>query len=183
MKQLDLLLNKKYFLLFVMVFAFSFSVNAKVKPVMRCGIEVLSNHSDKGKLISFKANASSSEAQWIKDFHIENGTDERVFIEWENARIKDSRIVFGDDSRLTMKNPKADEAVTSHGKSISRDITGQYYVESSMVLPLLHFGGLKKELGKTFDVFILIPIKFSDNTVEDYKLKFSIWYEMPQETE
>ena len=42
---------------------------------------------------------------------------------------------------------------------------------------------LKKNIGNKHNTYITIPIRYSDNTVEDFELCFSVWYELPPQTE
>ncbi|MBR3496311.1 MAG: hypothetical protein IKH37_06235 [Prevotella sp.] len=178
------LLNKKLFLLTMLVFAFSLSVNAKKpKPVFKYQLNVTSKTSERGNLIIFSAEAKDWDVSWINDFTVKNNTDERIFIEWENARVTNSRVIFGDDRRISMGNPKADEAVSAHGSSISREITGETYIGSNYVLPLFRPKKLKKNIGSKDYVFFMIPIRYGDNTVEEFELELTVWYELPPTTE
>lgn len=150
----------------------------KPKPVLKSKLELFSTHSGKGSLISFDCyNAWEISASFIRGFHCENKTDERVYIEWENARIFNSRIVFDDDRRITMGNPKADEAVSPNSCSIKRAITSEANVQN--VMDLFDLKGLKKNIGEKSYTSIKIPVRFADNHIEEYRLSFVVWYEMP----
>ena len=71
------LLNKKLFLLTMLVFAFSLSVNAKKpKPVFKYQLNVTSKTSERGNLIIFSAEAKDWDVSWINDFTVKNNTDE-----------------------------------------------------------------------------------------------------------
>lgn len=185
MRQSFLFSSKQSLLLMTLIFAFSLSVNAKKKPkpIIMYQMEVTSKVSEKGKLLKFSGQASEWDNYWVKYFSVENGTDERIFIEWENARILNSRIIFSDDRRISMGNPKADEAVSAHRNSISRDITGESYIGDSYIIPLFRPKDLKKNIGNKHNTYITIPIRYSDNTVEDFELCFSVWYQLPPQTE
>lgn len=171
---------KKYVYLILILLVTCVTASAKKpKPVIKWSLEVTNELSDKAKLITFECRASEYYDRFISSFHINNETDERVFIEWENARVDNSRIVFGDDNRLTMKNPKADEAVSPHSSSISRQITGERFVYSDFMLPLYRPKDLKKDLGSKNYRDVKIPIRYSDGKVVEYELKFAVWYEIP----
>lgn len=176
---------KQSLLLMIMLFAFSLTVNAKKKPkpVFKFKLEVTSTQSDRGKLIEFHGEAKEWDENWIRNFYIRNNTNERVYIEWENARLTGSRIIYGDDRRITMGNPKADEAVSAHGSSIMRQITGETYIGSEWVIPLFRTKDLKKNLSDKDYTFIMIPIRYLDNTVEEINLTLTVWYELPPSTE
>ena len=172
---------KRFLLLLLVISMACITANAKKpKPIIKYRLAVTNVVSEKGKQISFSCSTPSEySTSFIIGFHIENNTDERIYIEWENARITDSRVVFGNDSRITMGNPKADEAVSAHSNSIRRDITGELYIGSNWVLDLYNPKKLKKNLGSVDVTFIKIPIKYKDGTVEEFDLTFAVWYEMP----
>ena len=171
-----------YLMLLILMVGVTADAKKKPKPVIKYSLEVtnMNERSEKGKLISFDCwNASEYSTTFIRGFQVKNDTDERVFIEWENARVTNSRVIFGDDRRITMGNPKADEAISPHGRSISREITGETYIGSSWVLDLYDTKQLKKNLGSKDTTYIKIPIRFADGSVEEYELKYIVWYEMP----
>lgn len=174
--------NKKSLVLLMMVFAFSLSVDAKKKPkpVFKDKLEIISTPSERGKHISFTGFGSS---YFIETFMVHNGTDERIFVEWENSRLDGSRIVFGDDSRLSMGNPKADEAVSAHESSVYRSITGEKKIGSSYQIELYNDRDLKKNIGTKDTTNIKISIRYMDGTIEEFKLAYTAWYEMPEATE
>lgn len=156
----------------------------KVKPIQKSSFELVSKHSERGMKISFNCLpiSQSTAPAFLNKFVCENNTDERVFIEWENSRMNGDKIIFGDDSRANMRNPKADEAVSPHGTSIVRDIASLGQVLPDLVIALVPGSvdkELKKELGKKRTVEVKIPIRFMDNQIEEYVLIYSIWYEMP----
>ena len=177
---------KQSLLLMIMLLAFSLSTNAKkkTKPIFKYQLEVTSTPSEKGKLITFDAYGSEYSGYWIRNFEVKNGTDERIYIEWENARLDGSRVVFGDDSRISMRNPKADEAVSSHETSISREITGEKKIDDEYQIELYNVRDLKKKnLGLKDRTYIIRPIRYMDGTVEEFKLEFTAWFELPPTTE
>jgi len=177
---------KQSLLLMIMLFAFSLTTNAKKKnkPIFKYQLEVTSTPSEKGKLITFDAYGSEYYGYWIENFEVKNGTDERIYIEWENARLDRSRVVFGDDSSISMRNPKADEAVSPHELSISREITGENKIGDDYQIELYNVRNLKKNyLGSKARTYITIPIRYMDGTVEEFKLEFTAWFELPPTTE
>lgn len=174
---------KKVICLMLLTLMVCVTANAKKKPkpVFKYSLEVanMNERSEKGKLISFDCWVSGGDAMFIKDFQVKNGTDERVFIEWENARITNSRVVFGNDRKITMGNPKADEAISPNGCSISRWITGEIFIGSRWAFDLYDTDFLKKNIGCKDIIDVNIPIRFTDGIVEEYKLIIHVWYEMP----
>ncbi len=100
---------------------------------------------------------------------------ERVFIEWEHARFNNDRIAFGDDNRLTMRNHKADEAISSFSFSLSKDILPVSHIQSDYILPIFKLDKIKS--GESSYVFLKIPVRFADGSVEDYKYEIRIYWE------
>lgn len=177
---------------FLLIAVICVAVSATAKPkkpkkVFKYKLEMVSTPSDKGKDITFYCSISDRAfKEFVDSFTVINGTDKRIYIEWENARFKDSKVVFGSDSKLTMRNPKADEAVSAKSKSIQQSITSLAFLDgesggawawAGYKGQLLPFIELKKNPGKTASLDILIPIKYEDNSVEDFKLRITGWYE------
>ena len=180
-----LLFTMRRFLFFMLVLlTVCASVEAeKVKPVQKSSWEIISTHSEKGKLVSFSCILTSMAPGFLSSFVCDNGTDERIFIEWENARLNGGKVIFGDDTRLSMRNPKTDEAVSPHGSSIIREIASMDQIHPDITYALFPASVdkvLKKELGKKGTVEVKIPVRFADNHIEEYTLIYSRWYEMPQ---
>lgn len=100
---------------------------------------------------------------------VENLTKNRIYIEWENARYEKSRIAFGEDSRISMRYPKADEMIPAGEKSSSHS---GFYEEH-----LVNENGAWNpfnderifEYGKR-SIEFLIPIRFSNGSTRDYKM-------------
>lgn len=119
--------------------------------------------------VSFDAYTGSYDSgDFVKYFKMYNNTKERVFIEWENARCEGGKVVFGDDRRISMNNPKADEAVSANSYSLSRDITSMSKIGSDFILPLYHTSRIKK--GEDETVMLKIPVRFSDGKVIEYQV-------------
>lgn len=178
MKQSDSFFNKRFLFLMLMVFAISINVNAK--KVFKYKLEVTSELSDRGKKIEFSARLAEWKSEWIQFFQVFNKTNERIFIEWENARILGDRVVFSDDRRITMNNPKADEAVSPISFSIRRDITSARKIGENYIFPLFYTKNLKKNLGEKSTIYLKIPIRYLDNTVEEFNIELTVWFEDPK---
>ena len=78
-----------------------------------------------------------------------------------------------------MNNPKADEAVSAHSLSISRDFTSMNNIGDDDVYPLYNVKDLKN--GKTKSVFLIIPIRYTDGSVEEYRLTLTYSWEEKQQ--
>ncbi len=175
-------MKKNILLLLPLLVVFGIANAKKVKPICKSSFELVSEHSEKGKLISFDCLLTSFAPAFLSSFVCENKTDERIYIEWENARMNGDKIIFGDDTRITMRNPKADEAVSPHGNSIIREIASISQIKPDITYALFPASVdkvLKKELGKKGTIEVKIPIRFMDNHIEEYILIYSRWYEMP----
>lgn len=107
--------------------------------------------------------------------YVKNNTNDRIYIEWENARCNSGRVVFDDDRRITMNNAKQDEAISAYGYSLTKHITSQSYVLDDYLLPLYKKDDLIKGLRK--NVYLLMPIKFSDGKVIDYHVTIEYRWE------
>lgn len=175
---------KKISFLLAVLLTIGISANAKKpKPELKSSIEITSNHSDRGKKISFNWFASEY-LPMISYFKCINNTDERIYIEWEHARMGgNDKVVFGTDSQLTMNSTKSDEAVSPRSTSIERNLTSSFY----MSYPILTNGGCvfnyknikkKKNIGNKEVRYLKIPIKFADNTIEEYEITLTAWYEL-----
>ena len=113
--------------------------------------------------------------------NVKNKRDERIYIEWENARTNGGKVMFGDDTRLTAKNSKSDESIPARSESLIRSLYKEnpLYNSNSSFYPYalaLHreVVGLKR-LGVTV-VSVLLPIRFADNTTKDYKFRIIVKY-------
>ena len=180
MKNYDLKSLKGMMLFFLMIFVFILSVDAKKpKTKLLCKYNaIITNYSEiseKAKMISFDFNVGYGTC--ISNFVIKNSLNERIYIEWENARFDNSRIIFKDESRLMMKMKKTDEAVSSNSYSMERDIQGEKYVMDNYVVPYYSDTYLKRNLGEKWKTNLLIPIRYMDNKTDDICLEISIWFE------
>lgn len=141
------------------------------KGTITCDVSVEESRlfNDK-EAIEFSAKYFLSNS-FVEFFKVYNNTNERIYIEWENARCNHGKVVFSDDRRINMNNAKQDEAVSPNSYSLSRDITSATYVGDDYLIPLFR----KKDLidGEEGKVFLLIPIRFSDGSVTEYHITLS----------
>ena len=100
-----------------------------------------------------------------------NKTNERIYIEWENARISDRQICFGTDNAFSFNNTKSDEVV--HSKSSSQKEVGRR-VDPEYMGPLFHESSLKNG-GRSVNS-IIIPIKYPSGKIIDYKVYVCLRY-------
>lgn len=121
-----------------------------------------------------KCSASSHDETFLT-IYLENCTNDRIYIEWENARCDNGKVVFGDDRRITMNNPKADEAVSSLSMSLRRGVTSADRIGSNYILPLFRIKLLKE--GLSDNVTLKIPIRFIDGSVEEYTFNVKLSWE------
>lgn len=110
-------------------------------------------------------NVKVSSGRYFLLVEIENKTDERIYVEWENARIKDGKVIFGNDSPLTMSREKPDEAIAKGGKC-KKEISSNHYYSSSTsgLLPIVYKKTIKKKGFQLVD--INIPIKYKGESID-----------------
>ena len=108
-----------------------------------------------------------------------NKLDERIFIEWENARTNGNKVIFGTDNRLSMNNKKEDEAVSSKAFSISRS----FYCENPLAalggawaMPVYTHGILKIEEEDYCLATFTLPIRLPDGKTKDYRINAKVMY-------
>ncbi len=141
-------------------------------------ITLISNHSEERKnAVELKCLASYDEE--FLTIYLWNWTNDRIYIEWENARCDGGKVVFGDDRRITMNNAKADEAVSSKNMSLRRDVTSADRIGSDYILPLFRIKLLKE--GLSDNVTLKIPIRFMDGSVEEYTFNVKLSWETTAE--
>lgn len=171
-------------ILLILLFSTCFSVISeakKPKRIFRYTLELINKPSEKGKLISFNGTCSDYNQYFVTDFQVTNNTDERIYIEWQNARFGGNQIAFGTDTRLTLSQPKPDEVVYANSSSISRSITGQNFILSDMQYVYLPYSRIYKNVGEKAYLEIIIPIRYSDGKEDDFKLMITAWYEYKEQ--
>ena len=114
-------------------------------------------------------------------FQLNNKTKERLYIEWENARLMGQKPAFGTDCKLGVRlnTKKEDELVVAESSSILRELLVERLSGLSGVLGKTSFGApwggemeLRKNREQIFD--FILPIKFESGKTLDLKFKFSI---------
>ncbi len=138
-------------------------------------VSITSRHAENRKDAVKLTCISSAYDESFLTIYLWNNTNERVFIEWENARCQSGKVVFGDDRRITMTNTKADEAVSANSRSLTRDITSADNILSDDVIPLFRTKYLQDGIDKY--VKIKIPVRFADGTVEEYDFYVRLYWE------
>ena len=112
---------------------------------------------------------------------VTNHTSKRAFIEWENARLDFNRVVFGDDTRLTMRNAKADESIPANSSSIMRIIMSEGWVDSYHPISIYNLRKLKQSQGE--DLEVVIPVRFGDREAIDFRFRLGFYYHNPVDSE
>lgn len=111
---------------------------------------------------SFKPN---TENFW--ELRIENGTNSKIYVDWENANIvvgkEVSPIVFSTDTKLTMNQPKKPELVLP-GTYVKREIDQKTNYEDSYTGRLFTKKYIKG--GYEWHVKITIPIEKNEVSKE-----------------
>ena len=104
-----------------------------------------------------------------------NHSNERIYIEWENARLYGSRIVFARDNDITMHQPKADEAISANSSSMYREITCETFVRPDYLIPLYKAKDIRKGKAGSKNIPIMLPIRFANGKVVDYNIDVLIY--------
>lgn len=114
-----------------------------------------------------------SESRGMLSVQVYNKTGKRAYIEWENARLDGSRIVFGDDRRITMGNAKADESVPSGSWSICRDILAEGWVGSETIANPVSPSRVRGRGGD--ELGVIVPVRFGDGEAVDYRFRVAVF--------
>lgn len=112
-----------------------------------------------------------SYAPYFLKVKIKNKTDERITVEWENARLLDAPICFKSDNMFSFNNPKPDEVI--HAGSVSEKEIGER--ESPEYRFLIFKESSIKMYGKSTNEIIL-PIKYPSGKIVDYKIYIYLKY-------
>lgn len=108
-------------------------------------------------------------------FDVLNNTANRIYIEWENARLEDSRTVFSNERMFEIDRPKQDESVISGEQSISKELIPERYVFPNRPLgPLWDKSLLEKGYNQTAS--LIVPIRKEGQKTKDYKFKIKFVY-------
>ncbi len=166
---------KKIFLIaLAALFMLPMGMEAK-KPKMKltATVELDSQHEGIAKKVEFRINDYMfSNSCYIEGFRVWNATGERIYIQWEDARLLGGKVCFEGDTPLNYMNPKADESVFNYKFSIDRRLFSAKMINSSTnsLYPMYDAKKLKKD-GGSRTINLDLPVKFSDNHVELYKVK------------
>ncbi len=101
---------------------------------------------------------------------IDNNTTSRIYVEWNNTRLRDEPICFGDDNSFTYRDSKPDEVI--HRGSYARRFIArqsQFENESKRLFNWETF----EEFGSSAVCKLIIPIK-RDNKVTDYLIELRV---------
>lgn len=135
------------------------------------------SHSDQEKNIDLHFRITNNTI----GVQIQNKSDQRVYIEWQGARINEEEIAFGSDAAITFRDSKPDESVYSKSYSVSRELFAK-----SQFSKEAYFNPLTGERGSKYVISdhclsckqlkygnrrmsIIIPIRFADNKTRDYR--------------
>lgn len=137
-------------------------------------VKIYSYHSkDKKDAIELVCLPSNYNDDFIT-VYLWNNTNERVYIEWENARCEFGKVIFSDDRRITMNNAKSDEAISPHSSSLTRKITSMNNIGSDYIRPLFSIKNIKKGIDENIN--LKIPIKFADGSIEEYEFNIRLYW-------
>ena len=112
-----------------------------------------------------------SYAPYFLKVKIKNKTDERITVEWENARLGKMNICFRSDNLFSYNDAKPDEVI--HAKSDAVKEIGER--ESAEYMSPIFLESSVKKYGKSVSS-VIIPIKFPSGEIKDYKVLVCIKY-------
>lgn len=97
------------------------------------------------------------------DVTIHNNTNSRIYVEWENTRLDDEPICFGNDNSFTYRDTKPDEVI--HKGSYSKKFVAKKRQFEIETLRLFYWQTFK-EYGESARCPLIIPIRFGDKVVD-----------------
>lgn len=165
--------DMKRILFILMVSVLCLGVSAQERPIRTLMLEPVKSEEMVFEDDSCTVRFDYSESSGMLCVRVYNKTGKRAYIEWENARLDGSRVVFGDDRRINMGNPKADESVPSGSWSISRDILAEGWVGSEFISSPISRGRVKGRGGA--ELAVVIPVRFGDGEAVDYRFRVAVF--------
>lgn len=113
--------------------------------------------------------------------NISNQTNGRIYVEWDNARIDNNKVLFSDDRPITMNLKKEDEVIMAGGSIYNKEIThkGKYY-DSMGLLPLFKEKEMKKN-NRAYNYNLILPIRLADGSIKDYAFKIKVFWKVTEQ--
>lgn len=101
---------------------------------------------------------------------INNKSANRIYIEWQNARMNGDEVGFGSDSATSFRYVKPDEAVSPNSASVLRSVfaKNQFSVEEFLNEHPLSRRNIVMNEGSSFST-ISIPIRFDEKSYKEYQ--------------
>jgi len=175
-------MKKVLFVLTTLLLVLPLGMSAK-KPSLKlvANVEVLSHHEGEASRITFLVSDMMFNSTYVEGFRVWNGTSSRIYLQWEDARLANSRVCFKGDTPQNYQNPKADESVFGSSLSIGRDLFPSNNIDTydNTLYPIYNAYELKRKGGSDF-IKLKLPIKFADNHVELFEIKITYQY-VPEE--
>lgn len=169
---------KKIFFIALCVYLLQ-PINLMAKPKMKleATVELQSKHEGEYKLVLFDLYPLISNSCFVEGLKVFNGTKNKISIIWNDAKINYSKLCFRDDTPQNINAPKPNENVYPMMGSTRRDIFpyGNISRYDNSLRMLYNPRELKKKEEAT-SVDIMIPIMFSDEKIEIYKLTVTYQY-------
>lgn len=120
-------------------------------------------------------------------FQLENKTNNRIYIEWENVRVNNEKPVFDNDNtlKISVNDKREDETVTGKSSSLIRLL----YTKKDKTALDRFLGGASTYIGDNYTrpweteelkktglqtIDFLLPIRFSNGTTKDIKFHLEI---------
>lgn len=142
-----------------------------IKIMVKASDAVVEQYTD--SVLSIKFRAEYTQSFIIAE--ITNNTEGRIEIEWENAKFESERIIFSDDSPLTMNNKKENEVIYGGDKLKKTFTSKKFYSERLLeVFSIYSKKTIKKNGGELKRTLILPVIHNGETTDYRFELIFVI---------
>lgn len=153
---------------FLVLFFISVSLSAKPKGYLSARIISPKVEGQTNKYEDDTIKVSFFPHRNYLEIEIFNKTKERIYIEWENARIGNSAVAFGTDIKIKIDEPKANEVVYPESYSIRTELFPKNNIDSKVWMDI-------DEIQKKGEKFcnIILPVIIGEKT-KDYIFKIGI---------
>lgn len=161
---------KKLFILLMMCIPFvAMAKDVRIKVKTDNGL--VQQYAD--SILSIKFNPEYTKCFIIAE--ITNNTKGRIEIEWENAKFESEKVIFSDDSPLTMGNKKENEVIYS-GDKLKKTFTSKKFYSNRLleVFSIFSKSTIKKNGGELKRTLILPVIHNGETTDYRFELIFVI---------
>lgn len=121
-------------------------------------------------IISVRFYGAKTAPNYFITIEIINNTNERIELEWENAKFESGRVLFPDDTGLTKNNQRANEVVFG-GDKLKKEFTSQsFWNEHREMLTKIYSMKSVKNSESEFKKTLILPVIHNGETT-DYRFE------------